>query len=77
MEKSHLRIKQKIDPPKMYNKINKQNQQKYPITRHLLFWGNTGKQLELKRLQFRNAADYSPIYCFVFKHYILAVFCFE
>ncbi len=25
MEKSHLRIKQKIDPPKMYNKISKIN----------------------------------------------------
>ncbi len=51
----------------MSNKINKQNQQNYPITRHLLFWGNTGKQLELKRLQFRNAADY--IYAFSRRFY--------
>ncbi len=56
-----------MDPPKMYNKINKQNQQNYPITHHLLFWGNTGEQL--KRLQFRNAADYIYIYAFSRRFY--------
>ncbi len=69
MDKSHLRIKLKMDPPKMYNKINKQNHQNYPITGYLLFWGNTGKQLELKRLQFRNAADYIYIYAFSRRFY--------
>ncbi len=41
----------------MYNKINKQNQQNYPITRHLLFWGNTRKQLELTTFTFMHLAD--------------------
>ncbi len=57
MEKSHLRIKLKMDPPKMYNKINKQNQENYPITHHLLFWGNTAKQLELTTFTFMHLAD--------------------
>ncbi len=41
----------------MYNKINKQNQENYPITRHLLFWGNPAKQLELTTFTFMHLAD--------------------
>ncbi len=57
----------------MYNKINKQNQQNYPITHHLLFEETLGKQLELTTFTFSRRFYPKRLCRYIYSGY---TFCF-